>query len=450
MKTADALRMVGVGFCVIAGFVAGTREARSYAEESLLFRDPATALLTDDAVSSLHSDLTYAMALAAGFSEADAAWIALWDQLVDSEKLGPGGDVTYTNCLGSVKPGPTPAASCPSGAGAGTVVWPMTYDSGCTTSRFGPYSPFFHFPHDTPEELGALRDWAWGRTPNLFGYAAYAWGDPADNVLNADCRITQWEEIDTGIAAGSLEAFGTFLHSLGDSFSHSDCLAALDALNQPYLWGTHTILPSTVGSCYYVPTNPKNSDVHGQEFGSGGGTGRADDGVVATYDELIDRAVQKEGRYLPIDLDATLDKMDGKPTLRTALINFVHNWDYEKAIGDKSEYAANRRAHADQIVAAVLAQRKSAAKPTLASLKPSSAHIAGQSKDYKLTVAGESFIKYSVVKWKGIALTTTYKSSKKLTAIVPASYFAKPGKAKITVYNPCGGGTSKSKKFTYD
>lgn len=153
---------------------------------------------------------------------------------------------------------------------------------------------------------------------------------------------------------------------------------------------------------------------------------------------------------MPIGLDTKLDKMDGKPTLRTALYDVVHNWDFAKVIGDEGEYAADRRAYIDTINAAARAQRKSASKPTLSKLKPSSAHIAGQPADYTLNLSGKNFIAYSIVKWNGLALTTTYQSSKKLKAVVPASYVGTAGQAKITVYNPCGGGTSKSKTFKFD
>lgn len=228
-------RLIAASWIGLLSLCAWPRWAAGYAEEPIYFRDPANGQVTDEEVCTLHSDLTLAMALAAGFSEADAARLSVWDQLVDSERLGSGDTVTYTNCLGAVKPWPSVGTACPGGAGTGDVVWPMTFDPTCTTSRFGPYSPFFHFPHQTPDQLGALKEWGWGRTSTLYGYAAYAWGNAHDNVLNAACRVIQWEEIETGIPAGTLEAFGTYLHSLRDSYSHRDCVAALDALGQENL-----------------------------------------------------------------------------------------------------------------------------------------------------------------------------------------------------------------------
>ena len=53
-----------------------------------------------------------------------------------------------------------------------------------------------------------------------------------------------------------------------------------------------------------------------------------------------------------------------------------------------------------------------------------------------LQVYGTSFIASSVVKWNGTALTTTFVSSKKLTAAVPDSFVAAIGVGSITVVNP--------------
>jgi hypothetical protein len=97
----------------------------------------------------------------------------------------------------------------------------------CVASRFGPYSPFFHFPRQNAEELGALHDWGWGVTDALVGYEAYAWG--ARSVLGAPCTFTHTAVITTGLEAGSLAAFATYLHSLADSYSHLACIQAMDS-----------------------------------------------------------------------------------------------------------------------------------------------------------------------------------------------------------------------------
>ncbi|MBN1318296.1 MAG: hypothetical protein JXA42_22635, partial [Anaerolineales bacterium] len=119
-------------------------------------------------------------------------------------------------------------------------IWPtgrFDDESSSVTSRFGPYSPFFHFPHLGGSDLQAIRDWGWGVTDKLIGYEAYAWGRLVDFSLmqaveNEGCMITRTVEISMPVTAGSLEAFGTYLHALGDAYSHDDCLQAL-AANTP-------------------------------------------------------------------------------------------------------------------------------------------------------------------------------------------------------------------------
>lgn len=359
MMRISSLRLYSAGLLLCLCASGGAQLAWGFAEEPLCFRDPAAGEVWDEEISTLHSDLVYAMALAAGFSDEDASRIMIWNQLVDSERLGPGAESSYTNCLGSFKAAPNRDEVCPGGYGDGLQVWPRSYESSCTTSRFGPYSPFFHFSHLEDEaELGALREWGWGRVQTLVGYSAYAWGRSEDAVLTADCRHMQTEVIDTGIIAGSLEAFATYLHSLGDAYSHRDCIESLDARDEDQLWGTHTVVPAPVPSCYYVPSDPKNTDAHGQEFGpSSAGTDRPDAANIAVYEELVQRSLAQEGRYHPIGLDTPLDKMEGRPTLRTAFYRFVHNWDFKKTVGNESEYAENRRAYAGEIVSAVRAQR---------------------------------------------------------------------------------------------
>jgi uncharacterized repeat protein (TIGR01451 family) len=57
-----------------------------------------------------------------------------------------------------------------------------------------------------------------------------------------------------------------------------------------------------------------------------------------------------------------------------------------------------------------------------------------------LTVFGANFVNTSIVKWNGISLTTTFVSSKKLTAAVPNSFVAAVGLGAITVVSPTPGG----------
>ncbi|HIC89774.1 MAG TPA: hypothetical protein EYP04_10295 [Anaerolineae bacterium] len=110
----------------------------------------------------------------------------------------------------------------------------------CVTSRFGPYSPFFHFPHNNEHDVGALHDWGWGLTDSLVAYEAYTWGGPAElTVMQAPCLYTRTAVITTGIQVGSSEAFATYLHSLADYYSHRECIALMDNLRMP--WATHTL-----------------------------------------------------------------------------------------------------------------------------------------------------------------------------------------------------------------
>ena len=57
-----------------------------------------------------------------------------------------------------------------------------------------------------------------------------------------------------------------------------------------------------------------------------------------------------------------------------------------------------------------------------------------------LTVFGANFVTSSIVRWNGIALTTTFVSSKELTAEVPDSLVAAVGLGAITVVSPAPGG----------
>jgi len=333
--------------------LAGAGLVRAFAEEPLFFRDPYTGQTTDEEISTIHDDLTYVLALAAGFSVTDSQTLQIWDQLVDSEALGPGDAISYANGGGSFYPAPDPDDVC-RGKIHSHVIWPRWDDvviSTSVTSRFGPYSPFFHFPHQNAQELGALREWGWGRVDQLVGYEAYAWGGPADlTVVRAACRYTRTAIIDTGMAAGSLEAFATYLHALADSYSHLDCITAMDGLGLP--WATHTTPPidASVPACDYHPKTPTADDVHGREFYTYTDSLRTDAAIQQVYGELVARSLAAEGQYYPFALETPVVGVDGVATLGEALQAFVHDWDFEQA--------ANRRAYADQIAAAVLTQRQ--------------------------------------------------------------------------------------------
>jgi len=330
-----------------------------FAEEEIGFRDsngtyyPPTGSFPDNRVSTVHDDLTYALARAAGFAVTDSQMIRIWDQLVDSEVL-PSAVVSYTYGNAGFYTPPNTPPSC-----LGPLYeqkWPETKDfdpvSSSVTSRFGPYSPFFHFPHRNGDDLKALHDWAWGITNTLIGYDAYAWGKKTEPTLiramsNGGCAITRTMSISMPIEAGSLKAFGTYLHSLDDSYSHYDCLAALVGTSAP--WGTHTILvlgDTSIPACDYNPTAPTNDDAHGREFGSTyTDTVRTINAAHAVYGELAARSLQREGVYVPLPLTTTLTVSGVVTTLDGAITHFVIDRAYN--------VPTYRREYIDSLLAAI-------------------------------------------------------------------------------------------------
>ncbi len=85
--------------------------------------------------------------------------------------------------------------------------------------------------------------------------------------------------------------------------------------------------------------------------------------------------------------------------------------------------------------------------PTTTSLSPSSTTAGGTA--FALTVNGTGFVANSIVQWNGSSRTTTYVSSTRLTATIPASDIAVAGTASVTVFTPApGGGTSNAQTFT--
>jgi hypothetical protein len=77
--------------------------------------------------------------------------------------------------------------------------------------------------------------------------------------------------------------------------------------------------------------------------------------------------------------------------------------------------------------------------------------ILAGSANFTLTVAGGSFLPTSTVLWNGKALATTYSSSTRISATVPASEILVGGTPSITVANPTpGGGVSNAEAFTVD
>jgi hypothetical protein len=341
---------------------------RGFAEEELGFRDrdgtyyPPTGDFPDNRISTVHDDLTFALAIAAGFTTTDSHTLRIWDQLVDAEIL-PSTPVSYTYGNAGFTAAPNPLWAC-IGKNHARQIWPTARfdpDTSAVTSRFGPYSPFFHFPHLAGSDLQALHDWAWGTSDTLEGTEAYAWGRLTDFTLmqavqDGGCIITRTATISMPVAAGSLEAFATYLHSLGDAYSHADCLAALAAQTPPAPWGTHTVPmlgDPSIYACDYNPAKPQNDDAHGREFGSVyPDAQRTIAAARAIYAELSARSLSREGLYGPLPLTTTLTVSGTETTLDGAIVHFVTDWDYDEA--------TQRREYADSLVQALLSQPRAA------------------------------------------------------------------------------------------
>jgi len=339
----------------------GTVSVWGFAEEELGFRDrdgtyyPPTGAFPEGRVSTVHDDLTYALAIAAGFTVTDSHTLRIWDQLVDAEIL-PSAPVSYTYGNAGFYTPPNPLVAC-IGKDHARQIWPTAkFDpaASAATSRFGPYSPFFHFPHLDGADLDALRDWAWGEADALVGYEAYAWGRLTDFTLmqavqNNGCIITRTVTISMPVPAGSLEAFATYLHTLGDAYSHADCMDALADQTPPAPWGTHTVPAlgdTSIYACDYNPTDPQNDDAHGREFGSVyTDTQRTVAAARAVYAELSARSLAREGVYAPLPLTTALTVSGTSTTLDGAIVHFVTAWNYDEP--------ARRREYADSLVQAL-------------------------------------------------------------------------------------------------
>jgi len=154
-------------------------------------------------------------------------------------------------------------------------------------------------------------------------------------VLQASCTYTRTATIDIGIDAGSLQAFATYLHTLGDYYSHKSCLDVLDSMGAP--WGTHSA--TGIPECNYHPSKPDNDDAHGREFGSDPDSQRTDAAIQHVYGELTARSLQREGQYWPLSLSAPLSTISGTLTLSDTLGTFVHDWNYDQP-GERRRWAA--------------------------------------------------------------------------------------------------------------
>jgi photosystem II stability/assembly factor-like uncharacterized protein len=87
--------------------------------------------------------------------------------------------------------------------------------------------------------------------------------------------------------------------------------------------------------------------------------------------------------------------------------------------------------------------------PTLTRISPTSQTEGGSG--FTLTVTGTGFEKTSAVLWNGSKRSTTYASSRSLTAAITAADIATAGTANVSVTTPApGGGTTSTVTFTID
>ncbi|MFQ5341574.1 MAG: hypothetical protein ACE5F6_08500 [Anaerolineae bacterium] len=353
-----------IALLVIWGLMAALSTARAWSEEDIEYFDPLDptplALRTTytPTVSSIHFDLVGALAIAAGFSITDAATIQAFSQIVDSGLL-PGADPVYALDADPANyPVPPdisdvpPSPSCPEPETISNTVAMGNYQvnkdkmvcPGCFTDRFGPYGTFFHMPHDRPDELGAVRAWAFGEIENLVGTVTYGYSttveSPFSGIANVyhstPCFVTETVTIDTGsVQPGSLQALGIYLHVLGDNWSHQECIAATDAQGLPF--AAH-VLPGGRRD----PLWPCRWTSHESEFGDPDtfpDSNRTFSGTLAVYQALIDFAAQSDlPTYRPIPVSAEENHIydtlytfihtatAANPTPRRQIANDLRKW----------------------------------------------------------------------------------------------------------------------------
>ncbi len=331
----------GLALLLLCGLLLALSSARAFDEEDIEYFDPldyspiASRPTYSPTVSSIHFDLVGALAIAAGFSVTDAATIQAYSQGTDSGQL-PAVDPVYTfDADPDLYPVAPPITSvvtsthCPSPTTTAPTVTigstnMMTDCISCFTSRFGPYGVFFHLPHDRPDELVAIRDWALGQTDVLtgmvvFGYSSTAqsmWEGIANIYESTPCFVTETVRVDTGsIQPGSLEAFGIYLHALGDHWSHQACIEAADAEGLPF--AAH-VLPSGPSD----PLWPCRWTSHQFEFGDPAefpDSNRTFTATLVTYEALTAFAAQSDRplyRSIPLTAEGN--------HLYDALYEFVH------------------------------------------------------------------------------------------------------------------------------
>jgi hypothetical protein len=163
--------------------------------------------------------------------------------------------------------------------------------SGFFTHRFGPWSGQFHFPQDDAlaDDLAQLRAFAFGQSQSLESRSLYGFGVQGSNTWSGACYDQRMEGVDTGpMQPGSVEAFATYLHSLGDSYSHRMCRLHWQHRQTPP-WYYHTPPASLQATCAF--------NDHAFEFGCPNTRRRAGflegtvEGGIAVFDELLGYAL---------------------------------------------------------------------------------------------------------------------------------------------------------------
>lgn len=273
------------------------------------------------AVSTHHTHLTRALAYCAGFPGdlalrnpinplVDPATALAAERLALNDELTDQGTITGTDANGNPV-GPVWSNlntvdwsyQLPSAASLGcsdslTMVYPILQGaqawnpvSGFFTNRFSPWAGQFHFPQDDglADDLAALRAFAVGTTSALGARSQYGFGASGANTWSGSCYRERGENLATGaMKPGSIEAFATYLHTLGDSYSHRMCrLHWLERQTPP--WYYHTPPAQLQATCGF--------NDHGFEFGCPDTRRRAGflegtvDGALAVYGELVGYAL---------------------------------------------------------------------------------------------------------------------------------------------------------------
>lgn len=201
-----------------------------------------TANSTGKVHSSIHYDLTIVLAEKMGFSKDTAIYLARFCALVD--QINPKPDYPYPIALNSISIPDTFSSWSESLAG--------TERGGLYTNAQNEINAqYWHFPFRNPTDTltGQL---VWGdhypatgnfsyytgppyfwRVPitynldNIKNWALYNGGNPGLPDLLTPVEVLYSDSLSNGyqlVMPNSLQAFAIFLHSLGDSYSHEECM----------------------------------------------------------------------------------------------------------------------------------------------------------------------------------------------------------------------------------